>query len=175
MMYILRIFKILWHVAWRGYNFRIQTSKALRELCKQPPKVSVVVPFYNEKPEFLKQCLASLAAQSYPSLEIIVVDDGSGVEEAKWLRSHLANKDNILLVCHHENMGLAAARNTGIANATGNWITFLDSDDFLTHHSITNRMHVALRVKDKRCAGFFGRIRQVPEDRHFHAIRDTGK
>jgi glycosyltransferase involved in cell wall biosynthesis len=91
-----------------------------------PKLVSVVVPVYNGAP-FLFDALASIAAQKYEPIEVIIVDDGSTDESSVIAGSFLAHHDGRLL--HQQNLGPAAARNTGIAVARGELITFLDADD----------------------------------------------
>ena len=93
------------------------------------PKVSVVVPVYNTE-AYLKRCLDSLVKQTLQELEIIVVDDGSQ-NACALLCDELAATDARIRVIHKENGGLGFARNTGIEAATGEYIGFVDSDDFI--------------------------------------------
>ena len=93
------------------------------------PKVSVVIPVYNTE-KYLKQCIESVAAQTLEELEIIMVDDGSG-EECALLCDELAKADPRIKVIHKENQGAGIARNCGIEAATGEYIGFVDSDDFV--------------------------------------------
>lgn len=94
------------------------------------PKISVIVPVYNVE-EFLKQCLDSLINQSYKNIEIVVVNDKSP-DNSQQIIDDYKNKDNrIISIIHKVNKGLGGARNTGIENATGDYIGFLDSDDWL--------------------------------------------
>ena len=91
--------------------------------------ISVIVPVYNVA-KYLPQCLESIICQSYQDLEIIVVDDGSTDESGK-ICDEYALKDKRIRVYHLENQGLSAARNYGIAKAAGEYIAFLDSDDWI--------------------------------------------
>ena len=93
------------------------------------PLISIVVPVYNVK-AFLAKCLDSIVKQTYMNLEIIVVDDGStdGSEE---ICDSYAERDGRISVIHKENGGLASARNAGIDLAHGEYIGFVDSDDFI--------------------------------------------
>lgn len=93
------------------------------------PAVSVVVPVYNPGP-FLEPLLASLLAQTEPSLEIVAVDDGSTDGSGERLRTAAA-RDPRLVVVTRRNGGYAAARNSGIEAARGRWLAFADSDDWL--------------------------------------------
>lgn len=89
--------------------------------------VSVIVPVYNVE-EYVDTCLRSITEQTYSDLEILVVDDGStdssGNRCDAWSR-----KDSRIRVIHQKNQGLSAARNAAIDVCTGDWITFIDSDD----------------------------------------------
>ncbi|MBR2589215.1 glycosyltransferase family 2 protein [Candidatus Saccharibacteria bacterium] len=93
----------------------------------ETPIISIIVPVYNVR-EYLNDCLDSLMRQNYPKIEIILVDDGStdgsGVD-----CDTIAKKDSRIKVVHQQNQGLSAARNRGIKEASGNYITFVDSDD----------------------------------------------
>lgn len=88
------------------------------------PLVSVVVPVYNRE-KHIKNCLTIITNQSYKNLEIIVVNDGSSDSSADIIKTF----SGIKLIEHKKNRGLAAARNTGIAKATGKYIHFMDDDD----------------------------------------------
>ena len=91
--------------------------------------VSVIVPVYNVG-AYLQQCLQSIASQSYAHLEVIVVDDGSTDDSGK-IADEWASHDNRFRVVHQPNGGLSAARNTALDHATGRYVTFVDSDDFI--------------------------------------------
>ena len=91
--------------------------------------VSVIIPVYNAK-KYLRNCIESIVSQTYHNLEIILVDDGS-TDDSKKLVDDYAKSDRRIKVFHQKNMGLSGARNTGIKNATGKYITFIDSDDYI--------------------------------------------
>lgn len=93
------------------------------------PGISVIVPVYNTAP-WLKRCLDSICSQNYPNLEILCVDDGSTDNSAEILVEY-ALRDSRIKVFSQKNAGLSAARNTGLENATGEWVTGVDSDDWL--------------------------------------------
>lgn len=96
---------------------------------KEEHLVSVIVPVYNVE-KYLRCCLDSIITQSYPYLEIICVNDGSTDSCGKILEEY-KKKDERIIVITQENKGLSCARNTGIDNASGNYIMFVDSDDFI--------------------------------------------
>lgn len=91
--------------------------------------ISVIVPIYNVE-QYLRQCLDSIVSQTYSNLEIILVDDGSP-DGCPKICDDYASKDNRIKVVHKENGGLSSARNAGLDVATGDYIAFVDSDDYL--------------------------------------------
>lgn len=91
--------------------------------------VSIIIPVYNVE-RYIKRCFQSVSAQTYKNLEIIIVDDGS-TDSSGNLCDEFANSDKRALVIHKENGGLSSARNVGKSIAKGEYLTFLDSDDFL--------------------------------------------
>ena len=96
----------------------------------QAIKVSIIIPVYNVPEAALRKCLESTMAQTMSEIEIVVVDDGSTDQSGK-ICDEYAQKDNRIKVIHKKNGGLSAARNTGYREANGQWITFLDSDDWI--------------------------------------------
>lgn len=91
--------------------------------------ISVIVPVYNVEP-YLRKCLDSIVGQTFRDLEILVIDDGSTDGSGK-ICDEYAEKDERVRVFHTENRGLSAARNLGLDNASGEWIGFVDSDDWI--------------------------------------------
>lgn len=91
--------------------------------------ISIVVPAYNVS-DYLKRCLDTLVAQTYKNYEVIIVDDGS-TDETGEIADQYAKKYSQITCIHKENAGLGKARNTGIKLAKGDYITFVDSDDFV--------------------------------------------
>ena len=92
-------------------------------------KISVIVPVYNVE-KYVKRCIDSIVNQSYENLEIILIDDGS-TDLSHQICDDLAKKDSRIIVVHKENGGLSSARNTGLDIATGDYIYFIDSDDWV--------------------------------------------
>ena len=93
------------------------------------PKISVVVPVYKVE-DCLHRCLDSILAQTYTNLEIILVNDGSP-DNSGAICDEYAQKDARVQVIHQENQGLSRARNNGVLKATGTYIAFVDSDDYI--------------------------------------------
>ena len=103
--------------------------------------VSIVVPIYNVE-KYLDRCISSIASQTYRNLEIILVDDGSP-DNCPSICDEWAKKDSRIVVVHKENEGLGRARNTGIDNATGEYICFFDSDDYIEYDTIEACVKIA--------------------------------
>lgn len=95
----------------------------------EQPKVSVVIPIYNVE-KYLDRCVESVVNQTYKNIEIILVDDGS-TDSCPAMCEEWAKKDSRIKVIHKANAGLGMARNTGIDNASGEYIFFFDSDDYV--------------------------------------------
>ena len=95
------------------------------------PLVSVIIPIYNVE-KYLRTCIDSVITQTYNNLEIILVNDGSP-DKSPEICDEYAKKDNRVKVIHQENGGLAHARNVGIANSNGGYLTFVDSDDYVSN------------------------------------------
>ncbi len=93
------------------------------------PLISVIIPVYNVE-KYLRRCLDSVIAQTYQNLEIICVDDGS-VDESGKICDQYAVRDARIKVIHQENQGVSAARNRGLDAAEGEYIAFVDSDDYI--------------------------------------------
>ncbi len=104
--------------------------------------VSVVIPIYNTAP-YLDRCIRSVAAQTHPHLEIILVDDGS-TDASPDICEAWAGQDRRIRVIHTENRGQGIARNTGMAAATGSYICFFDSDDSIAPDTIEKACSLAL-------------------------------
>lgn len=102
--------------------------------------ISVIVPVYNVE-QYLEKCIESICSQSFPALEIILVDDGS-TDRSGAICDEWKQKDVRIRVIHKENGGLSDARNVGIEAASGEWYMFVDSDDTITPDTV-GRMYQA--------------------------------
>ena len=91
--------------------------------------LSVIVPVYNVE-AYLVKCVESILNQTYPNLEVILVDDGSP-DGSGAICDTFADKDSRVKVIHKPNGGLSSARNAGLEEASGEYITFVDSDDWI--------------------------------------------
>ena len=101
---------------------------------KSNPLISVIVPIYNVE-MYLERCVSSIINQTYTKIEIILVNDGS-TDKCPDICDSFAAKDERITVIHQPNKGLSAARNTGIEIFNGEWICFIDSDDWVAENFI---------------------------------------
>lgn len=108
-------------------------------------KVSVIVPIYNVE-KFLPKCIESIINQEYKNIEIILVDDGSPDSSGE-ICEHYKKIDNRIVVIHKENAGVSEARNTGIDYAKGDYICFIDGDDFVMLDYVSYLLELALKNK----------------------------
>jgi glycosyltransferase involved in cell wall biosynthesis len=99
--------------------------------------ISLIVPVFNTREEYLRECLDSVATQTYSNMEVIVVNDGCTDNSPEVIQEYV-EKDSRFSIHDKENGGLSSARNKGIEKATGAYIMFLDSDDFLISDSLVS-------------------------------------
>ena len=93
------------------------------------PEISIIVPIYNVE-QYLKRCVDSILAQTFKDFELILVDDGSP-DSCPFICDEYARIDSRIKVIHKANGGLSDARNAGLEMAMGNYIAFVDSDDWI--------------------------------------------
>ncbi len=108
---------------------------------KNQPLISVIIPVYNVE-EYLRECVESVINQTYKNLEIILVDDGSTDSSGKICEEYL-DKDSRITVIHKKNGGLSDARNTGFDACEGDYVYFLDSDDYIEINSLETLVGIA--------------------------------
>lgn len=107
--------------------------------------ISVVIPVFNVE-KYLSECLDSILVQTYESLEVILVDDGS-FDDSRKIADDYAERDKRIKVIHKRNEGVSMAKNIGIRSATGKYITFVDADDYIRKDFIENLVNDATRYK----------------------------
>ena len=101
---------------------------------RKPPLVSVIVPVYNVE-KYLDECISSVVNQTWPHLEILLIDDGS-TDSSGIICDAWKEKDPRIIVFHRENSGVSATRNYGIIKSRGSYIFYLDADDFIDSRTI---------------------------------------
>ena len=95
-------------------------------------KISIIVPVYKAE-KTIHRCINSIIQQTHTNFELIIIDDGSPDKSGK-ICDNYAQKDKRIQVIHKKNGGVSSARNIGLNLATGDFITFIDSDDFILNH-----------------------------------------
>ncbi|MFD1848639.1 glycosyltransferase [Oceanobacillus bengalensis] len=128
--------------------------------------ISVIVPVYNVK-KYVAKCIESIINQTYKHLEILLINDGS-TDESGMLCDLYGEKDHRIRVIHKENGGLSDARNKGLEHATGEYISFIDSDDFI--HEVFYETLMNLIVSNKADIAQCNFLKVYEED---NAIRST--
>ena len=111
---------------------RVRGSRPMSRLLR--PTVSIILPIYNVE-EYLAECLDSIAAQTFGNYEVVVVDDGSP-DGSRAIAEDRARSDSRIRIVTRPNGGLGAARNTGVSEARGQFLTFVDSDDVLPPNAL---------------------------------------
>ena len=100
------------------------------------PLVSIIVPVYNAE-KYLEECIDSIFTQTYPNLEVLLIDDGSKDRSGE-ICDKYASKDSRIVVHHKPNSGVSRTRNYGLDHCHGDWIAFVDSDDYIDSHYVEN-------------------------------------
>ena len=103
-------------------------------------KVSVIIPVYRVE-KYLDRCVKSIVNQTYRNLEIILVDDGSP-DSCPQICDEWSFRDERIRTVHRDNGGLSCARNTGLSTATGDYVTFVDSDDWIATSIVCSFLNV---------------------------------
>lgn len=135
-------------------NWKTRIENYINDLVQAETKVSIVVPIYNTE-KYICKLVNSIINQTYRNLEIILIDDGSTDNSLK-ICQFLASKDERIKIVHQENVGLAETRNNGIELATGEYISFLDSDDYVDKTMIEELVKKAKETNADVCqCGFW--------------------
>lgn len=120
-----------------------------QEVCMEKEKISIIIPVYKVE-KYLPKCLNSVIHQTYKNLEILLIDDGSP-DSCGEICDKFAEKDSRIRVIHKENAGVAMARNDGIEAATGDYISFIDSDDWIAKDAY-EILYQGIKEYDADCA-----------------------
>jgi len=124
--------------------------------------VSIIVPVY-ETEQYLSECIQSLLAQTYKNIEIILVNDGSTDKSGAICDKYEREYPSIIKVIHQENQGVSVARNNGIAASFGEWVMFVDSDDWIAPEMLEVMLARAIMEDCDICA--CGKSKEYPEGR----------
>ena len=130
--------------------------------------IGVIVPVYNAE-KYLCQCIDSILAQTFADFELLLIDDGSK-DNSGAICDEYAEKDKRIRVFHKENGGVSSARNMGLDKAKGEWITFVDADDYLykdAFESLLKKSHADLIVGGYVHVGILSKKKKIllPDDR----------
>ena len=108
------------------------------------PKVSVIMPFYDTRPEFMREAIESVLYQTFLDWELLLVDDGSAEESTSVARSFAINDPRVVYLEHpgHVNRGQSPSRNLGVAHARGEVLAFLDADDVWLPHALEEQVRL---------------------------------
>ncbi len=129
------------------------------------PLISVIVPVYNAA-KVLERCVNSILSQTYPNLEIILIDDGSTDMSGKFC-DIFAKKDSHIKVIHQKNQGQSAARNAGLDLATGDYITFVDCDDEVEPTLIADLYQLIVKYHVRLAVGSFVEVSPTGDQKPF--------
>lgn len=145
-------------------------------LCeKRMDKISVIVPVWNAH-DYLERCVDSILAQTYQNLEVLLVDDGSS-DDSLAICENYAKKDKRIRVLHKENGGQASARNYALDRATGDYVGFVDNDDWI-FPEMYERLHQLMIEYDAdvgRCDDMQGKLEPSPSAQEAAILVTEGK
>ena len=116
-----------------------------REMNNLNPTISIIVPVYNTA-LYLSKCLNSIAAQTFTDFEVLMIDDGS-TDGSGEICDRYSQSDSRFIAIHQSNQGVSASRNNGLKQARGNYISFIDSDDYI-HPQMLELLYEAIRKGD---------------------------
>ncbi len=125
-------------------------------------KISIIIPIFNVE-KYIIECLNSVFSQTYKNIEIIIIDDCGTDKSMEIIYNFIKvypSKKNVIIIQHPYNKGLSSARNTGIRNATGKYIYFLDSDDYISPNCIESFVNLAISYNYPNI--IFGSAIEVP-------------
>lgn len=133
---------------------------------KKNDKVSIIVPVYNVE-KFLRKAIDSLLEQTYSNIEIILIDDGSTDDSGKIIDEY-ADIDNRIISIHKENSGVSETRNMGLEIASGKYITFIDSDDYIESNYIESAINQFRKYRglDIVTTGFFSEVEEENDNKN---------
>ena len=117
------------------------------------PLISIIIPVYNVE-KYFENCIKSVQNQSYRNIEIIIINDGS-TDSTKELCEYYSKNDKRIIVINQKNMGVSAARNAGIKYSNGQYISFVDGDDYIDFDMYEKLVYFAQKYKsDYTITGF---------------------
>lgn len=130
--------------------------------------ISIIVPIYNVSP-YLRLCLESIEKQTYPHFEVLLINDGSR-DNSKDICLEFAERDNRFKYIEQQNAGLSAARNTGILNSKGEFLTFIDGDDLIESNYLEELYHTSLKNDSEIVVGSFKEFNEEDNNYYIHVF-----
>ena len=130
--------------------------------------ISVVIPIYNVSP-YLRLCLESIESQTYPYFEVLLINDGSR-DDSKDICLEFVERDKRFQYIEQKNAGLSAARNSGILNARGEFVTFIDGDDFVDPNYLEELYHAALKNDSEIVIGSYKEFNENDNNYYIHVF-----
>ena len=149
------------------YNEYVEFIEKIEKKITYPKDlISIIVPIYNVSP-YLQLCLESIENQIYPHFEVLLINDGSR-DNSKDICLEFVERDKRFKYIEQQNAGLSAARNTGILNATGEFITFIDGDDFVESNYLEELYHTALKNDSEIVVGSYKEFNEEDNNYYIH-------
>ena len=140
-----------------------------REMQTYPQKlISIIVPVYNVAP-YLKLCLGSIVNQTYPHFEVLLINDGSR-DNSKDICLEFVESDKRFKYIEQDNAGLSSARNTGILNSKGDFLTFIDGDDFIDNNYLEELYYTSLKNDSEIVIGSYKEFNEEDNNYYIHVF-----
>ena len=145
------------------FRYVIDAYKDRFIMQKDKNKVSIIIPFHNTE-KYIEKCLDSIAKQTYQNIEVLLIDDGSTDNSRKICEKYVKLDKRFQIIIHKKNRGPAVARNTGLDFVTGDYICFIDSDDYVHEDFVSKLLSSGLKHKA-----------DIVECQHYCVINDKVK
>ena len=151
------------------YNEYVEFLEKIEKKITYPKElISIIVPIYNVSP-YLQLCLESIENQTYPHFEVLLINDGSR-DNSKDICLEFAERDNRFKYIEQQNAGLSAARNTGILNSKGEFLTFIDGDDLIESNYLEELYYTSLKNDSEIVVGSFKEFNEEDNNYYIHVF-----
>lgn len=151
------------------YNEYVEFLEKIEKKITYPKDlISIIVPIYNVSP-YLQLCLESIENQIYPHFEVLLINDGSR-DNSKDISLEFVKRDKRFKFIEQQNAGLSAARNTGILNSKGEFLTFIDGDDFIEHNYLEELYYTSLKNNSEIVVGSYKKFNEEDNNYYIHVF-----
>ena len=151
------------------YNEYVEFLEKIEKKITYPKElISIIVPIYNVSP-YLQLCLESIENQIYPHFEVLLINDGSR-DNSKDISLEFVKRDKRFKFIEQQNAGLSAARNTGILNSKGEFLTFIDGDDFIEHNYLEELYYTSLKNNSEIVVGSYKKFNEEDNNYYIHVF-----